>query len=86
MEQEQLAAAKERAAEVVNGFKCATERNARDALKLAEHVEALVRELRAKDRQIDAMKKRMLADSLMNAAKKAQPQDPMADLLKGIGL
>lgn len=73
MEQEQITDAKKRAAEVVNGFKCATERNARDVLKLAEHVEAMGRELRAKDRQIDAMK------NLLNAAKKAQPKNPMAD-------
>ena len=79
MDKEQVQAAKARAAEVVNGFKCVTERNARDALTLAEECEA-------KDRQIDAMKKRMLADDLLRAAKMGQSKNPMADFFKGIGL
>lgn len=86
MEQDRITAAKSRAADVVNGFKCVTERNARDALKLAEHIEAMTRELRAKDRQIDAMKRRMLADDLLRAAKPRQAIDPLGDFFKGIGL
>lgn len=79
MNDEQVQAAKARAAEVVNGFKCVTERNARDALKLAEACEA-------KDRQIAAMKRRMLADDLMKAAKMGRPQNPIDDFFRSIGL
>lgn len=79
MNQEEVKAAKERAAEVVNGFKAVREQNARDALKLAQECEA-------KDRQIDALKRRLLADSLRNAANKGQPQNPMADFFKSLGL
>lgn len=62
MTPDQIKAAKDRATAVVNGFKRVTDQNARDALKLAEACET-------KDRQIAALKRRMLADGLMYAAK-----------------
>lgn len=79
MDTQQVQAAKARAAEVVNGFKCATERNARDALKLAEACEA-------KDRQIAAMKKRMLSDNLLWAARMGRPKNAMEDFFRSVGL
>lgn len=79
MEKEQIAAAKARAEDVVNGFKRVTEQSARDALKLAE-------ELERRERQIAAMKKRMLADALTNAGKYGKPKFSMDDFFKGIGL
>lgn len=79
MTDEQVKAAKERAADVVNGFKKVTEQAARDALKLAETIDA-------KDRQISALKRRMLADNLMNAAKAGKPKIPMEDLFRSLGL
>ncbi len=83
MTPDQIKAAKERAATVVNGFKRVTEQNARDALKLAEACET-------KDRQISALKKRMLADGLLHAAKSGKPSGSMhqsfTDLFKEIGL
>lgn len=79
MTDEQVKAAKERAADVVNGFKKVTEQAARDALKLAETIDA-------KDRQISALKRRMLADNLMNAAKAGKPKTPMEDFFRSLGL
>ena len=79
MDKDQIAAAKARAAEVVNGFKRVTEQNARDAMKLVEALEL-------RDRQISAMKKRMLADALTNASKYGKPKFSMDDFFKSIGL
>lgn len=79
MNKEQIQAARERAADVVNGFKRVTDQIARDVVKLAETCEA-------KDKQIEAMKKRMLADALLNAAKTGRPRHPLDDFFKGLGL
>lgn len=86
MEQDKIDSAEKRAQEVVNGFKRATEQNARDAVNLAKHIKELAHMIRIKDRQIDEMKKRMLADSLLNAAKKGKQENPMSDFFKGLGL
>ncbi len=83
MTPEQIKAAKERAAEVVNGFKRSSEQNARDALKLAEECET-------KNRQISALKRRMLADALLNASKTGKPKSSFGkafdDLFREIGV
>lgn len=64
MDKEQVAAAKARAEEVVNGFKRVSDRIARDAVRLAETIEA-------KDRMIEALEKKLAASAFVNASKAA---------------
>jgi hypothetical protein len=70
MDETQIKNAKARADEVVNGFKRPSTQNARDAQKLAEFVIL-------QDRQITALKRRILADDLAKATTKKS--DPMSD-------
>lgn len=79
MNQEEVKEAKARAAEVVNGFRVVREQNARDALKLAHECET-------KDRQIDALKRWLLADNLSKAAGNLGSRTPLEGFFKGLGL
>ncbi len=63
MDNEQIAEAKGRAHEVVNGFKCPTERIAADAHRLACELEHKCRLIAIKDRQIAQLEKE-LADAI----------------------
>lgn len=74
MNSEQIAAAKARATEVTNGFKCATGRNARDALNL-------VTELETRDREIAGLK-RQLAES-QNKSDRASADDIFSTIFGG---
>jgi len=67
MDKEQVQQAKDRAAEVVNGFKKVTDRTARDALKLAEACEA-------KDREIHALQRKLAGLELMKATQSGKPR------------
>lgn len=66
MNTQQVKEAKARAEEVVNGFKRVTDRNARDALKLAEAVEE-------RDKRIAALEQKAAADAFSGIGK--NPKD-----------
>ncbi len=57
MSPDQVVAAKERARQVVNGFKRVSERNARDALALAELVELRDEQIAALVQRLDVKEK-----------------------------
>jgi len=72
-----IKAAKERAESVVNGFTKVREQHARDVL-------SLIRELEAKEKQITALKRRLLADELNKVGKSNRPN--INDWFNTIGL
>lgn len=87
MTPEQLQAAKTRAADVVNGFKRVTDQNARDALKLAEHAEALAARLARVKGLIEAEQaRRDAASKTKKRPASANFSDIFGDIFSGLKL
>jgi len=71
MKPSEIAEAKARAADVVNGFKRVTDRNARDALRLADALEQAIAEIAAlyaaNDSTNEVLKKAKTVEELFSA-------------------